>query len=139
MFLLCPFFPHYLASEQLDQGRLAGTVGTNDGNTGSKRTLHADVEQLLLLGTGVLEVNVLHLQDGTLLGLDTLKETRLGELELNLSGFKRVVGSGLGDLLDELRKVTLVTLELVVGFVVNDVGTDVVQETRVVRNLTLAR
>jgi hypothetical protein len=50
----------------------------------------------------VLEANLAHLKQTLLLGLDTLKERRVRELELVvLGGFESVVGLGLGNLLDE--------------------------------------
>ena len=47
---------------------------------------------LRLGGTGVLEGHVADTDDGLGLGLDTLKETGLGELELHLGGTELVVG-----------------------------------------------
>jgi hypothetical protein len=103
-------------SQQLDQGGLTGTIGTDNSDTRGKRTLHGDISKLLFIGTRVLEVNVLHLQDGTFLGLDTFKESRFGEVEDSLSGTQGVIGSGTRNLLDEFGKVTLITLQLVVTY-----------------------
>ena len=79
-----------LTSEHVDEGGLAGTVGTNDGDTGAERALEVDVLNLRLLCARVLEAHVGDTNDGLGLGLDTLKETGLGELELHLGGTKPV-------------------------------------------------
>ncbi|KAM3086346.1 hypothetical protein ACMFMG_012162 [Clarireedia jacksonii] len=120
-------------SEDVDQSRFTGTVRTNDGNTGTKRTLEGDVGNLWLGGTWVLESHLVDTNDSLGLGLDTLKETWLGELELDLRSTKLVVGLGLWALLDEFPQVTSVSLELE-SLVVDDVLANVVQETGVVRN-----
>ncbi|CEI62809.1 unnamed protein product [Fusarium venenatum] len=122
-----------LTSEDVDQSRLASTIGTNNGNTRSQRTLEGDVADLGLGGTGVLEGHVGGTENGLGLGLDTLKETGLGEAELDLGLAKLVVGLSRGVAGDESSQVTLVTLELE-SLVVNDVLADVVKETRVVRD-----
>lgn len=122
-----------LTAENVDQSRLAGTVGTDNGNTRAKRALEADLLDLGLGGTGVLEGHLGGTQDGLGLGLDTLKETGLGEGELHLGGTELVVGLGGRNTLDELLQVTTVTLELE-SLVVNDVLADVVKEARVVRD-----
>ncbi|QBZ65042.1 hypothetical protein PoMZ_06746 [Pyricularia oryzae] len=108
-----------LTSQDVDESRLSGTVGTNDGNTGTKRALEGDVADLGLGGTRVLEVHLGGTENGLGLGLDTLEETGLGEGELHLRGTELVV--------------TTVTLELET-LVVNDVLADVVEEAGVVRH-----
>ncbi|TFB05190.1 hypothetical protein CCMA1212_003081 [Trichoderma ghanense] len=122
-----------LTAEDVDQGRLASTVGTNDGNTRAQRALEADVADLGLRGAGVLEGHLGGTQDSLGLGLDTLEETGLGEGELNLGGAELVVGLGRRNTLDELLQVTTVALELE-SLVVDDVLADVVEEARVVRD-----
>ena len=122
-----------LTSQDVDKGRLSGTVRTNDGNTGRKRALEGDVGDLGLGGTLVLEAHVGGTENGLGLGLDTLEETGLGELELKVGGAELVVRAGRGHTLDKLVKVTTVTLELE-ALVVDDVLDDVVQELAVVRN-----
>ncbi|GJC94463.1 hypothetical protein ColKHC_03289 [Colletotrichum higginsianum] len=106
-----------LTGEDVDERRLAGTVGANDGNTGAERALERDVLDLGLAGAGVLERHPGGTQDGLGLGLDTLEETGLGEGELHL---------GVAELV-----VTTVALELE-ALVVDDVLADVVEEGRVV-------
>ena len=69
--------------------------------------------------------------NGLSLGLDTLKETGLGEPELHVGGTELVVGTSRGHTLDELAQVTLVALELE-ALVVDDVLDNVVQELAVV-------
>mmetsp|Transcript_33591 Transcript_33591/g.74379 ORF Transcript_33591/g.74379 Transcript_33591/m.74379 type:complete len:529 (-) Transcript_33591:733-2319(-) len=100
-------------------------------HTGGQGAEDADVSQGVLLSTRPLEADLHHLQDGLVLGLDTLQVAGLGELEGNGGGGQLVVGLGLGLLLHELRQVTAVGLELAV-LVVDDVGADAVQEARVV-------
>ncbi len=140
-----------VTDEELDESRLSGTVRSEDGNTGRQGDLKGDVVELLDIRCGVLEANLapsvtvnicmglpskinLHLHEGLLLGLDTLKERGVGELELVvLSGLERVVRLGLRHLLDELLKVTAIPAELE-AVQVEYVGDGVVEETRVVRN-----
>jgi hypothetical protein len=120
-----------LTSQDVDNGRLASTVGANDGNTGTERALEADVLNLGLRCTFVLEAHVGGTEDSLGLGLDTLKITGLGELELHVGGAELVVRLGGRHTLDELVEVTTVTLKLE-ALVVNDVLDNVVQELAVV-------
>ena len=120
-----------LTGQDVDQGRFTGTVGTNDGNTRAKGHLETDVGNLGAGGTGVLEGHVVDTNDGLGLGLDTLKETRLGELEFEVGGTQLVVRTSGGKLLDELTQGTTVTLKLE-ALVVDDVLKNVVQEAAVV-------
>ena len=75
--------------------------------------------------------NLGHLDDSLGLGLDTLQETRLGELESGAGSLQLVVGSGLGADLDELGEVTLVGPELL-ALIMDDARADIVEEARVV-------
>jgi hypothetical protein len=120
-----------LTGQDVDKSGLTSTVGTDNGNSRRQRALERDVSDLGLGGTGVLEGHVLDLDNSLLLGLDTLEETGLGEREVNLGGSKLVVRLGGRNLLDKLGQVTLVLSELE-SLVVNDVLTDVIEETRVV-------
>jgi len=122
-----------LTGQDVDESRLASTVGANDGNTGTERALEGDVGDLWLGSTWVLEGHLVDTDDGLGLGLDTLKETWFWELELHLGGTELVVRLGGWALLDELLQVTTVTLELE-ALVVDDVLADVVQEGGVVGN-----
>jgi hypothetical protein len=124
----------HVANEQLDEGRFARTVGSKDGDTGGQGNLEGDVVELLNRLGGVLEANFAHLQQTLLLGLDTLKQRGIGELELVvLEGFKSIVGLGLGDNLHEVLEVTTVSPELE-AVEVENIGDDVVEEARVVRD-----
>ena len=120
-----------LTSEHVDQSRLAGTVGTDDSNTRAKRTLEGDVLDLRLGGALVLEGHVSDTDNGLGLGLDTLKETWLRELEFHVTSTKLVVRLGRWHTLDELAELATVTLELE-ALVVDDVLDDIVKETAVV-------
>ena len=71
-------------SQDIDKCRLASSVGTNNSNTRSKRTLEGDVLNLRLLGARVLEGHVADTHDGFRLGLDAFQETRLWELEFHI-------------------------------------------------------
>jgi len=122
-----------LTSQNVDQGGLSGTVWTDDGDTGTKRALEGNVLDLRSWGTWVLEGHVGDTNDGLGLGLDTLEETWLWELELNLRGTELVVGLGGWDTLDELGELTTVTLQLE-ALVVNNVLNNVVQKLGVVRD-----
>jgi hypothetical protein len=102
-----------LGGQDLDQSRFTGTVGTQDGDSGRKRDLERDVVQLLLRRSRVLERNISHLHQCLLLGLDTIKERRVGELELVVLGnIQLEVGSGLGNVTDKGLEVTGISLEL---------------------------
>ena len=118
-------------SEDVDEGRLAGTVGTDDSNTRAKRALEVDIGDLGLGSARVLEAHLGGTQDGLGLGLDTLEETGLREAELDLGGAELVVRLGRGQTADELLQVTPVALELE-ALVVDDVLADVVEERAVV-------
>jgi len=122
-----------LTSQDVNESGLASTVGTDDGNTGTKGNLEGNSVNLGLRSTGVLEGHVGNTANGLGLGLDTLKETGLGELELHLGGTELVVGLGSGVSLDEVGKGTAVTAELE-ALVVNNVLDDVVKELGVVRH-----
>ena len=96
--------------------------------------MESDVVELLDGLRGVLEADLAHLEERLLLGLDTLKERGVGELELVvLGGLESVVRASLGNSLHEGLKVTAVTLELE-AVQVKDVGDGVVEETGVVRD-----
>lgn len=121
-----------LSDEELDEGRLSGSVGSEDGDTRREGDLERDVVELLDGRGGVLESDVAHLHERLLLGLDTVEEGRVGELELVLLvDVELVVGLGLGNVLDEGLEVTWVPLNLE-AVKVEDVGGDVVEEARVV-------
>jgi len=122
----------HVTNEQLDEGGFTGTVGTKDCDTGGQRNLESDVVELLNRLGGVLEANFAHLQQTLLLGLDTIKQGGIGELELViLEGLKSIVGLGLRDDLHEVLEVTTVSPELETVEMEN-ISDDVVEETRVV-------
>jgi hypothetical protein len=124
----------HVTNEELDKGGFTGTVGTENGDTGGERDLEGDVVELLDGLRRILETDLTHLQQTLFLGLDTLKERRVRELELViLSSLKSVVRLGLRDGLDELLEVTAVSPELE-AVQVEDVGDGVVQEARIVRD-----
>mmetsp|Transcript_9670 Transcript_9670/g.23948 ORF Transcript_9670/g.23948 Transcript_9670/m.23948 type:complete len:871 (-) Transcript_9670:317-2929(-) len=123
-----------LAAEHLDDGRLAGAVGADHGNARRERGLERDVAHGGLVLAGVGEGAVVHLDDGLALGLDAVEQTGLGEGEGEVLVRELVVGLGAGHALDEGRQVALVVLELAVVLVVDDMGDDAVEETRVVRH-----
>jgi hypothetical protein len=76
----------------------------------------------------------LHLKQTLLLGLNTLKERGVWELEpVVLGGFKGIVRLGLWDSLDESLKVTPVSPELE-PVQVKNIGDGIVKEGRVVRD-----
>ena len=124
----------HVADEELDERRLAGTVGTEDGDTGGERDLEGDVVELLDSLSGVLEADLAHLEQRLLLGLDTLEERGVRELELVvLLRLERVVRAGLRDSFHERLEVAAVTPELE-AVEVEDVGDHVVQEAGIVRD-----
>jgi hypothetical protein len=121
-------------SQHLDQSGLSSSVATNDGGTGGQRKLARDASEGWLGSSWVGVGAVSHTQNGAGVGLDTGEDTRRWELELDKGGREGVVTLGLWLLLDKLGQVTLVGLELLSRLVVVDVGADLVQESRVVRN-----
>lgn len=123
-----------VTDEELDECRLSGTVGTEDSDTGRERHLEGDVVELLLRLCWVLEADLAHLDEGLLLGLDTLEQWWLGELELVvLSRLESVVRASLRNRLHEGLEVTPVAPELE-AVQVENVGDGVVQEAGVVRD-----
>ena len=97
-----------LAGQDLDHGRLAGSIGAKHSHTAVERAEQADVLQRVLLSARVLEGDVVHLEDGSVLGLDALQEARLGQHEGEaLGGGQLVVGARLGLLLHKLGQVPL--------------------------------
>lgn len=101
-----------ISDEELDKGGLSGTVRSKNGDSGRKGDLKGDIEELLDRLGGVLESNLSHLDKGLLLGLDSIKKRRVGELELVLIGSgEGVVRLGLGDHSDEVLKVSGLTVE----------------------------
>lgn len=122
-----------LTGQDVDQGGLSGSVRTDNGNTGSEGTLEGDIGNLWLWSTLVLEGHLGDTDNGLGLGLDTLKETWLWELELHLGVGDIVVGLGGWALLDKLVKVSTIALKLE-ALVVDDVLADVVDEVGVVGN-----
>ena len=85
----------------------------------------------VLGATGVLVSNPHHLQYGSILGFDSLKESRLWELEGDGRLRESVVRLGLRFDLDELGEVSLVCLELAV-LVVDNVRAHIIEEPGVV-------
>lgn len=124
----------HVTNEELYEGRLAGTVGTENGNTGREGDLEGDVVELLDGRAGVLEADLAHLEQTLLLGLDTLEQRGVGKLELVVfSGFEGVVRLGLGNVLDEVLEVTTVPANLE-AVEVENIGNGVIEEGRVVRD-----
>jgi hypothetical protein len=119
------------SGEELDEGRLSGSVGSDDSDTRRERDGAGDVLELGLLGTRVGEGAAGHLEDGAGLGANTHERTGRGEGELDDRVGEGVVGLSGGPLLDKLGEVALVVVELLL-LVVDDVGADGVEESRVV-------
>ena len=123
------FVGFHVTDKQLDEGGFTRTVGTKDSDTGGQGNLESDVVELLNRLGGILEANFAHLQQTLLLGLDTLKQGRVRELELIiLKGFKSIVGLGLRDDLHKVLEVAAVSPELE-AVEVENIGDDVVEET----------
>jgi len=122
----------HVTDEQLDEGGFTRTVGTKDGDTRGQGNLKSNVVELLNRLGGVLEANFAHLQQTLLLGLDTLKQGGVGELELIiLEGLKSIVGLGFRDDLHKVLEVTTISPELE-AVEVENIGDNVVEEARVV-------
>ena len=123
-----------LTGEQLDQGRLASTVGADNGHAGGKGKLAGDTAERRLGSVGVGERDIRHADNSTSGRLDAGQDTRRRELELDVGSGEGIIGLGLGADVNEGSEVALVVAELLVGLVVVNVSGDVVEETGVVRN-----
>ena len=87
---------------------------------------------MLSRGGRVLESDVTHLHERLLLGLDTVEERRIRELEeVVVGGGEFVVRLGFGDVLDESFEISRISLDLE-SVQVENIGSDVVEESRVV-------
>mmetsp|Transcript_3871 Transcript_3871/g.6400 ORF Transcript_3871/g.6400 Transcript_3871/m.6400 type:complete len:242 (+) Transcript_3871:1046-1771(+) len=122
-----------LTDKKLNHSRLSGSVFSDTGNTGRQRHLDRNIEEGWFLIAWVSESTLRHFHECFTLGLDTLDGTRLGELELHLRLGEGEVRTSTGLDLDKLIEVTLVSVQLQV-LNLHDVGTTVVEETRVVRH-----
>ena len=123
-----------LTGQQLDQGGLTRSVGTENGDSGRQRDHQGDVVQDLVGRVGVGVVDLSHLQQRLFLGLDSVQKRRDGQLELVVvGGGELVVRLCLGDHLDESLEVTGVSLDLE-SVQVDNVGTGSVEEVTVVRD-----
>lgn len=122
-----------LTGEELDEGRFTGTVGTDDTDSGRKGEGARSILDRRSGGTRIGECTVGKFEDRSCIGSDTDEVTRRREGELDRSSGKSVVGLGRRDLFDKLGEVTGVIHELL-AFIVDNVGTNVVEETRVVRD-----
>mmetsp|Transcript_18291 Transcript_18291/g.55000 ORF Transcript_18291/g.55000 Transcript_18291/m.55000 type:complete len:572 (+) Transcript_18291:826-2541(+) len=120
-----------LACEQLDDGGLACAVGANAGNAGVEAALQRHVAHHVLVHARVPEADLVHLENGAVLGLDALQEPGLGEDKLDGALLQVVVRPRLRLLLHERRQVAPVALQLAV-LVVDDVSAHSVQEATVV-------
>ena len=83
------------------------------------------------VGVGVLELALVHLQDGLILVLDSFQETRIWEVEGHWRSAQLIVRLCFRNLLHERRQVSAIALELS-ALVVKDVTAYVVQKARVV-------
>jgi hypothetical protein len=122
----------HVTNEQLDEGRFTRTVRSKDGDAGGQGNLECDVVELLNSLGGILEANFAHLQQTLLLGLDTLKQRGIGELELVVfQGLESIVRLGLRDNLHEAFEVAAVSPKLE-AVEMENIGDDVIEEARVV-------
>lgn len=125
------FLRDSLTGEELDEGRFTGTVGSDDTDSGRKGEGTRGILDRRSRGTGIGECTVGKFEDSSCVGSDTDEVTGRREGELDRSSGKSVVGLGRWDLFDKLGEITGVVHELL-AFVVDNVGTNVVEETRVV-------
>lgn len=83
-----------LAREQLDHRRLARAVGARHGDARVEAALHGHAVEDQAVRARVRKRDVAELEDGAVLGLDTLEERRLREDELKRRRRELVVGAG---------------------------------------------
>mmetsp|Transcript_40297 Transcript_40297/g.67542 ORF Transcript_40297/g.67542 Transcript_40297/m.67542 type:complete len:875 (+) Transcript_40297:1075-3699(+) len=102
----------HLAGEQLDHGRLASAVDSDAGHAGGQGHLDGHVGDGGLLVDGVGELALDHLHERLTLGLHSLDETGLGEVEGELGGLQLEVCLGVGVLRHEVGQVTLGGVQL---------------------------
>lgn len=93
-----------LSGEELDEGRLSGSIGTDDSDTGREGDGARDVDELRLLGSRVGVGTVGHLEDGTGLRSDSHEGSGGREGELDDRGGEGVVRLGGGVLFDEAKE-----------------------------------
>mmetsp|Transcript_3229 Transcript_3229/g.6472 ORF Transcript_3229/g.6472 Transcript_3229/m.6472 type:complete len:563 (+) Transcript_3229:1213-2901(+) len=122
-----------LSGEKFDHGRLTSSVWSNTGNTGVERHLECDVIENLLVSSWITKVHSSHLEDSSVFGVNTLKESWLWKNPLGLSILQVVVGLGLWSVLDKLSQVSTVLADLA-SLIMNNTSAHLVQESRVVRH-----
>lgn len=83
-----------LAREQLDHRRLSRAVGARHGDARVEAALHGHAVEDQAVRARVRKRDVAELEDGAVLGLDTLEERRLREDELKRRRRELVVGAG---------------------------------------------
>ena len=99
-------------SQHLDEGRLSGTVSTNDSHSGRQRERERRIGQGWLVGAGIRVAAVGHTHNGASVGLDTGQDTRGRELELDDTGGKSVVTLGFGLDFDEAARILAMAMTL---------------------------
>ena len=119
--------------EKLDEGRLTSTVRAEARDTRAQRELNGRVLDDLTRRVRVLEPALGRLDDGLVLVLHALEETRNREDELEFVVGELGVLLRRRALLDEFGEITSVRHQLAV-LVVNDVSTHAIQETGIVRH-----
>mmetsp|Transcript_8494 Transcript_8494/g.25158 ORF Transcript_8494/g.25158 Transcript_8494/m.25158 type:complete len:397 (-) Transcript_8494:228-1418(-) len=131
-----------LPDNHLEEGRLSGSVGTENDDAARETHLEVDVAELVLFHARVPKVHVLHLEEFLRRRLDALKATgfRKDKFESVVVGGQLKVVLGLGLELDESAHRGLVVDQSAVGsphgplLVVDNVRADVFEKGRVVRD-----
>jgi hypothetical protein len=118
-------------NEQLNHGRLSGSILSNASNAGTQTDLDRNIEKGWFIIPRVGESATAHLHEGLTLGFNTLNRTWLGETELELASLESEVSTSARLNLNELVKVTLESMQLEVLDLQN-IGAAIIKETTIV-------
>mmetsp|Transcript_2571 Transcript_2571/g.7553 ORF Transcript_2571/g.7553 Transcript_2571/m.7553 type:complete len:291 (-) Transcript_2571:508-1380(-) len=123
----------------LHEGGLAGTISTQNSNSGTERHLDVNVVERIEIISRVPVIHAFHLQKLLRRRLDALESSRFGERELEIGSRQLEVMLRLRKFLDEVRHLAAVVHEFSMRpprgaiLVVDDIGTDILDKRNVVR------
>jgi len=121
------------SDEELNHCRFTSPVLSNTGHTRTERHLYRNIEESWCRVDWVGKGTLAHFHQSLSLGFYSFDGSRLGKLEFHLGFGKRKVRTSMGMRLDILVQVALESVEPQV-VKTHNVGTAIIQETRVVTN-----
>mmetsp|Transcript_11389 Transcript_11389/g.34836 ORF Transcript_11389/g.34836 Transcript_11389/m.34836 type:complete len:215 (-) Transcript_11389:339-983(-) len=128
-----PLVRHKLSGQELNDGRLSGTIWSNTRHSARKGDSNRDTSHLRTMYAWIRELDAIHLHDSLALRCYAFQNSWLRELELDLGGLELKVGLCSRYLLHELREVSLVLLQLQ-GVNLDDVRAHSFKQTAVMRH-----